>query len=172
MIHLPPVWWSIFRFMFVNDSWCVSLREIIINVLPSLLSLYIVQVLIIIFPLIWFYTEIAFFYTRYFVLLYSIEVSNILNSIYILYSNIWKALTRNWILNLPQPHLIVTQNPTVLLTILLYLDYFLYHFHHFEQYTYIAFQRMERVNKQQNIRPYQNYFLYYSRSTNGARSDL
>ena len=23
--HLPPVWWSNFRFMFLDDSWCVSL---------------------------------------------------------------------------------------------------------------------------------------------------
>ena len=25
MNHLPPVWWSNFRFMFINESWCVSL---------------------------------------------------------------------------------------------------------------------------------------------------
>ena len=25
--HLPPVWWSNFRFMFLNESWCVSLTQ-------------------------------------------------------------------------------------------------------------------------------------------------
>ena len=25
MNHLPPVWWSNFRFIFLNESWCVSL---------------------------------------------------------------------------------------------------------------------------------------------------
>ena len=25
MYHLPPVWWSNFMFMFLNESWCVSL---------------------------------------------------------------------------------------------------------------------------------------------------
>ena len=46
MNHLPPVWWSTFRFSFLNESWCVRLiqwRGISHWFLPIFLFLYITK---------------------------------------------------------------------------------------------------------------------------------
>ena len=64
MNHLPPMWWSNFRFMFLNHSWCVNFIwwiGIYNWYFVLSFSLYITQVLPIIFPLIWFYSEITLF---------------------------------------------------------------------------------------------------------------
>ena len=99
MNHLPHEWWCNFSSMFLNDSWCVSLIELrgiiywCFAPLLLLLSLYIAQVLPFIFPLTWFY-----FYTKYFVLSYPIDVTSTISYIKTImfyldcYYNYWASL--------------------------------------------------------------------------------
>ena len=62
MNHLSPIWWSTFRFIFLNDSWCVImmwLKGIFYWLLPLFLSFPITHVLPIIFLLKWLQSEIS-----------------------------------------------------------------------------------------------------------------
>ena len=63
MNHLRPVWWSNFRFMFLHDSWCVSLagwRGSFYCRSAFILAFIHCPSFTYYFPLIWFYSDIAF----------------------------------------------------------------------------------------------------------------
>ena len=63
MNHLPPVWWSNFSFMFLNESWCVSLawwRGILYWYLVSIIAFIHCPNVALDIPLIWFHSEIDF----------------------------------------------------------------------------------------------------------------
>ena len=65
MNHLPPVWWSNFRFMFLNESWCVSLtywRGIFDWWLVFILVFIHCPNVTFIIPLIWLHSKIAFLF--------------------------------------------------------------------------------------------------------------
>ena len=65
MNHLPPVWWSNFRSMFLNDSLCVSLiwwRGVFYCSFAFIIVFIHYQRFTYCFPLICFYSEIAFSY--------------------------------------------------------------------------------------------------------------
>ena len=72
MNHMPPVWWSNFRFMFLNESWYVGLTEwrgIFYWCLALLWSLYIAQMLPLSF-LSHAFTLRLLFYFKYLILSY------------------------------------------------------------------------------------------------------
>ena len=63
--HLPPVWWSNFRFMFLNESWYVSLTwcgEIFYWCLVFIIVFIHCRNVTFVIPLIWFRCEIAFLF--------------------------------------------------------------------------------------------------------------
>ena len=72
MNHLPPVWWSTFRFGFFNVSWCVSLvwrRGVLATDLLPLFMFYTLPSFAYHFPLKCFDSQIHTIYTRIFILL-------------------------------------------------------------------------------------------------------
>ena len=61
----PPVWWSNFRFVFLNESWCIRLtclRGIFYWCLVFIIVFIQCPNVTFIIPLIWFHSEIAFLF--------------------------------------------------------------------------------------------------------------
>ena len=88
MYHLPPVWWSDFMFMFLNDILWVSLtqwRGIFYWWLDFIILLVHCSSLTYHFLLTWLYSE-KLIYTKYFLLSYSIDV---LSTVIIMHSYIY-----------------------------------------------------------------------------------
>ena len=65
MNHLPPVWWTNYSFLFLNESWCVSLtqwRGILYWCLFFIIVFIHCPNGTFIIPLIWFHPEVAFLF--------------------------------------------------------------------------------------------------------------